>query len=68
MFRQSLDLGYLQPNTTRGLDDIDYEALKNAPRIDPFAPPAPADEVENPPQVQDAVVIGAGDARDDSEE
>lgn len=26
------------------MDDIDYEALKNAPRIDPDAPRAPVDQ------------------------
>lgn len=41
------------------MDDIDYEALKNAPRIDPDAPCAPVDQnVEDP-----APAEGVQDAR-----
>ena len=34
-YRDSLDLGYLQADEDAAMDEIDYEALKNAPRITP---------------------------------
>lgn len=64
-FSKSLDLGYLQENPDDDMDDIDYEALKNAPRIDPDAP-----TVNTPPnpqgvgqaQVEEAHAPGIGNA------
>lgn len=57
-FRKSLDLGYLQGDGDNGLDEIDYEALKNAPRIDPDAPPPPHDEEDNTADVPNAHAPG----------
>lgn len=52
-FRKSLDLGYLQANANDDLDEVDYEALRNMPRVDPDAHPAP-DQGEGEAQAQEA--------------
>lgn len=46
-------MGYLQANANDDLDEVDYEALRNVPRVDPDARPAP-DQGEGEAQAQEA--------------